>query len=1255
MLASRYGYVCRSCRAKTEAVLQHEQRRRWTDGRGQGRRSAIGKGVLRELPIDDGVEASRNSETSRASHHGTAVQSTESLKDGLTWREHVRGGQESHLEPKRKARPRSRLARTNTLLDRHVQRGKDAMGGLQETRPRTNASESLNLKYPSHRDGMISQAVAKPSMCRHAAAMPAHAWESAVLSPFVPDNYQHHGVQARTLHTARPTFQQAAFASESSPEIINAEDGPLQPPQTYVEGGIRAHLRKWQELHGDEEEPLPATPQDDVIVDGTPFNDFGRLPDETRTRIQAEREDLEQEQEAASAFNALQGKEGYDGSTAVEDARFLVPGDLVDIEFNASERESILAVYIRPIGSSGNYAQFFTMQGKWLHQSERAVQYRLAGFADTATLNKIIPHLPCPENMAEVSALQEKAYSEDLSVPREVAAPLVARLVKFYDESQEIYRLHASTLDDAHSTLAHDTDLWYGTITSAASTLLKIPAASLSQPAVYAVRKALVHAGFAFNIDRRSHRQTGFFQIRSKASVRNVEQVRHWVRQWQDDLAKTAGMSKHEMRYHKPSAGAKHVYGFLEKSRAIVSKSRETREPTQSGNLGISRSRFPIDEETDSVKLTLGYEFTKEEQEIVRFMEAWACTNMFIGLPRIESLPPLLLHGTGLYPDTSLKQSLGFMFLQELGTLLPYENRVRFDQHLLLPSSQHSKPLQNLMTKLIAMRDSHDFQDSMAGLRHDWKDLPVYCIDSADAQEIDDGISVEFAGKDADGRDQHWVHIHIANPTAFFDRNHPLAKMARHMGETIYMPERTYMMLPRWATQKHFSLAPNRPCLTFSARMNADGKTLEQKITPGIIRNVIRITYDEIATVLGDASLETKHPLKTYTVGGTPPAPQSRKSPLPDLQQHHTDQLKALSALAQCRAELRKSAGGLFFDTHRPEIRVWQTYKHSGLAWDHPHREGSRKVEGDPVIQMKTRGLSNWFAPTANNAGVLVQEFMLMACEISASWCAERDIPIIYRGTVNSAMSEREKANFMKDKIAPNTSADGEYPMWLGVQYLRTVGYTALRTEPISHEFLGMTHYSKATSPLRRYGDMILHWQIEAALRYEASTGQSLVTSERESGHQTRPLQLPFSKAGLESIMLGLQPREQIVAKSKNYADQFWTSMLIFRKHHFGEDGGFDGLPTRELEVVDPDSKEVRMEKVTIFRVFVANRPDPHAGQPFIGVWLMEFGIVAALVPVQGGEEVRLGDIWECRMDMVDVFNRRIILRAISLVAREAM
>lgn len=1061
--------------------------------------------------------------------------------------------------------------------------------------------------------------------------------------------------QLRAYHSSHTHDLQVAPAeSLDSFERSSANvDASTKPPDPISEkrGGIRAQLRQWQELHGREELMPDLPPEDDGPIDfETPYNSLTRLPNAQSMNQEAEKASEENDRIAFFSDN----KEGFEG-TSKEQSRFLEPGDLVELEFLHTERESVMAIYVRRVAKGTG--QFLTLNGRWQHVNEGAIPFSVPGWINPKMLEPLLKYLPDPQNEADLKQLRLQSKTEYLDVPREVSSHLVARLQEFADEVRELYRRNASALDDAHNLLAHETDLRYGSVVSAAATLLNMPVSKLPLAALFTVRKALANGGFGFNIDRRSHRLTGYMQIRSKEQVRMVEQVRVWIRQWQEDSALKASMDAERARKYRSTKGAQIMYSFLEKSRRIIQRQRQNRDAVpESGNVGPSKTRLSLQMHKETVSVELGTEFTEEESQIVKLIEAWCCSNMFLGLTRIESLPPLILHALGVYPDSDLKMSIGYLFLQELGTIVPYENRVRFDQYLLLPSSQHSKPLQKLMTAVLGMRETPNFYDSMSDLRHDWKDLPVYCIDDASAKEIDDGLSIEDAGVGADGKQQQWMHIHIANPTAFFSRDHPLAKMARHMGETLYMPERTYMMLPQWSTARHFSLAPNRPCLTFSAKIDCDGHLLETKVRPGIIRNVFRVTYDEIQEVLGDGGRHVQPEKIILTVGGAPPPSRDHISDAGILADGNLSDIRKLRDLALARSAIRRRAGGIFFEQHHPDMRVWQGTRSPGLAWDHPHRKGSRTIRGDPIIQMQSQRLVNYFTASRENSQVLVSEAMLLCSEIAARYCADRNIPIIYRGTVDIALpgDEQPKEQQWKDFLAQGK----DLPMHLGLPYLHSFGHTVLRTRPLKHAYLGMDYYAKVTSPLRRYGDMILHWQIEAALRYEASSGQSLLAQANDKNAKHDRTFLPFSTSALETIMVGLQPRETMITRAKRYSNDFWAAMLLFRMFHYKE-GGAGPVPTSTdvsfAGALPPGEGGFPYETLT---VFLPNSPDGARHDTLggiclemsVGVEMMKPGYVDS-----GMEQPMQGDVWEVGLERVDVYLRKIVCRPKRLVGRDAL
>ncbi|OQO14889.1 hypothetical protein B0A48_00271 [Cryoendolithus antarcticus] len=1002
---------------------------------------------------------------------------------------------------------------------------------------------------------------------------------------------------SRSLHTRARHAQQATTVQQ----VLDAPGGvPPGLPSLDLNrpGGIREKLRQWQETEGKQIEHTfePKLAVEETIKDE--FSNITRIGDAIENDSTGREEDDELQSMGEFARSATE-----DLDVQATDPRAFSMGDLVELFSMGSEKESTIAVYVRTLAQGR--AQFYTMQGRWVILPSSVAQYTIPGWVSRKAVAPLLKYLPDVVTSEEIEALKQQSFSEDLSVPRHIAAPLINRMVEFHNQSLDVYRKHAPALDNAHNILAHETDLRYGSLDSAANVLLQKSDDRHSLATLFTVRKALLHAGFAFGFHMRSHRTTQYLQIRSKAQVRMVEEVRGWLRAWQDDLAITSTTSEggpERKPGHRTSGEAKRVHSFVKKCRELVIKSRETRDVTAFGNIGPSKVKIELTPTQDSINIIKGTEFNSDDKKLVQFIEAWACNDMFAGLPRLSALPPLIMQATGLYDDIGGGKSTGFQFLQEIGLLLPFENRVRFDEHLLLPTSQHSRPLQYLMSSLMDMESKPDFEDSMKHLRHDWGSLPVYCIDGASAHEIDDGLSVERANSADSASPEWWAHIHIANPTAYLPRDHPMSKMARHMGESVYMPERAYMMLPRWATQGHFSLAPNRPCLTFSARLNGRGEIIEQKIRSGLIRNVTRLTPSEVTQIVGlnrDQGEEV-----VLTVGGTPPPAPERISPVSNMKPQDVENLKALQILAERRATFRNAAGGLFFNVQKPEVAVWQSYNKTGLGWDHPYRNGSRIVHGDPIIQATTSPLRNWFSAAQNtSADILVREMMLLACEISTAWCAERQIPTIYRGSVAKAdlMPAEE---FYETTVAPAMALnDGQMPLHIALDYLRHVGSIVLTTKPLKHRLLGLNYYGKVTSPLRRYGDMILHWQIEAALREEARTDTSLVTTDRNASRSF----LPFSESVLKTIILGLQPRESLVSRAKASAEQFWINMLLFRAHHYGE-----------------------TELPQTLRCYV-----PQAGWAGFSMTVVaeELNLDFKMArPERGSVVVMVGDVWECRL-----------------------
>jgi exoribonuclease II len=141
----------------------------------------------------------------------------------------------------------------------------------------------------------------------------------------------------------------------------------------------------------------------------------------------------------------------------------------------------------------------------------------------------------------------------------------------------------------------------------------------------------------------------------------------------------------------------------------------------------------------------------------------------------------------------------------------------------------------------------------------------------------------------------------------------------------------------------------------------------------------------------------------------------------------------ALAALADAFRAQRTAAGAVALDL--PEVSV-------------------RVIDGKVRIRPLPRLVSR----------ALVTEAMLMAGEAAARFCLERGIPISYA-----------------TQIAPDGAGQ---PRDLAAMYARrrTFKPTRMLSIPDLHAGLGLPLYTRATSPLRRYSDLLVHQQIGAWL-----------------------------------------------------------------------------------------------------------------------------------------------------------------------------
>ena len=883
-------------------------------------------------------------------------------------------------------------------------------------------------------------------------------------------------------------------------------------------------------------------------------------------------------------------------------------------------RYTVLAIYVRTFERQ---AQFYTIQGKWVHKHVRQLYFAVPQFVSTAEVAQILPFLP----QAEVPHKDlDQSYQLGAGVPRSAGASMVEKMIEFVRSSDRVYRAHADRIDHAFDIVADEKRLQSATLSQIASTVLEIPdPSSITFPALWAVHRALGQVEVGFRLDNQDHWRTGLFEVLSKREVALVMTVRQWLREYQEKVTShLAHGSPVKSKSLDEEDGAWIIGSFVANARRIIKESRKFRPLTVSGCVSTSSVQLAVKVresfntvETATRNVVMGY-FNERETEIVRFLELWAARRYLRTGSTLSAMGPMLLRAVGMYEGFDLDESIGYTFLQEIGVLAPWENRVAFNTRLALPRYNFDNVTEELLTKAEKRLKEWKPKDSMEHLRKDWGDLEVFCVDDARAQEIDDGFSLEpIEGDEA----HYWVHVHVANPTAFLTPEDPISQYAGRLIETIYLPDRSYRMLSPTMTQNHFSLHKDRPALTFSAKMNANGDIVDTNITPSIVRNVKFYTPGYLIQQLAPEGAET-NPASTFTVGNNPPPNVSsyRENDVSHtLDNSQKKTLQKLLELGAGRQRQREAKGAIFARFFQPEASVH--YVHNTL----PFRRTVRRIEGDPTISINAAT----FDPTPGRkaleveaAGMLVPNLMLLTCEVAALWTSKRGVPMFYRGTERNL--ELESATEYKQNVLdPLTEKYGAPPYAESLRYMRLAGRGYSSPDPVPHEVIGTKAYTKVTSPLRRYGDMLAHWQIEAVIRHEAETGESLV-GKRD------PLCLPFSRSQVEEMISHLSVREEMISQAKRVSQLHWILQALFRAHEF-------------KEAVLPETFEIYMWSLDLW------------GEDTVSGITKELGLKCLVRPTkesaaQGGIEV--GDWWEGKIEKIEIYSRKLWMAPTRLIRR---
>ena len=506
--------------------------------------------------------------------------------------------------------------------------------------------------------------------------------------------------------------------------------------------------------------------------------------------------------------------------------------------------------------------------------------------------------------------------------------------------------------------------------------------------------------------------------------------------------------------------------------------------------------------------------------------------------------------------------------------------------------------------------------------RTDFRRLPVVTIDGETAKDFDDAVHVRLLDN---GHFQ--LGVHIADVAHYVEKDSALDREAFRRGTSVYFPDRAIPMLPEELSNGICSLKPGEERLTLSLLMEIDGQgqVRDYSFQEGVIQSRERMTYTAVAKILLDRD-ETEC---------------SRYDAL-------VPQFERMRELALLLYEKRQTRGSIDFDLPEAEL----TLDESGALTDILHSE-------------------------RNVAHRIIEEFMLLANEVTAGHLSQPTLPVLYRiheppdplkvlefnqiamsfgyqlGALSGDGTEtlprvrdrsRRKGGWPRDrskdlrelrrvnvKVTPrdyqhlvNQILDKPEERILSYLMLRSMKQACYSPRNRGHFGLASECYTHFTSPIRRYPDLVVHRILKQQLRLARTRDAG------ETGSQASPSRV-YDLEALEGIAVQSSETERRAAEAER--ELIELKKLEFMADRLGEE--FEGTIihlTREGMMVELNDLFVegfvRIETLREDDYRLRSRP-------------------LSLVGRQFGTVFRLGDRLRVCVNRIDRFRRRVDLSVV--------
>ena len=362
-------------------------------------------------------------------------------------------------------------------------------------------------------------------------------------------------------------------------------------------------------------------------------------------------------------------------------------------------------------------------------------------------------------------------------------------------------------------------------------------------------------------------------------------------------------------------------------------------------------------------------------------------------------------------------------------------------------------------------------EDEIAKNRRDFRKVPTFTIDPADAKDFDDALSLQRL------ENGHWeVGVHIADVSHYVKPDSILEDEAVTRATSVYLVDRVVPMLPEVLSNGACSLRPNEDKYTFSAvfEMDEDAKIHNQWFGRTAIHSDRRFAYEEAQQIIEDAHPEGNNA-------------------------DFYEEIRTLDKMAKIMREARMAKGALSFDKKEVKFKLDENNAPTGVYFK-VGKDDNHLIE--EFMLLANRSVAT-FIGQAKSGQPSGQTFVYRIHDDPDPQKLQ-DLSVFVKQFGHEVRMTNKSAitrslNKMLTEVKNTPAAN-----MIETLTIRTMSKAKYTTQNIGHYGLAFEYYSHFTSPIRRYPDVMVHRLLQHYLeggkspdytKYEALCEHS---SERE-------------------------------------------------------------------------------------------------------------------------------------------------------------